>query len=66
MKKILLYLFLIILSTFLIPILFTIQFSTANVDVGGSLTANVEETPTVESTIAPQNEPYNYKEYGNY
>ncbi len=64
MKKILLYLFLIILSTFLIPILFTIQFSTANVDVGGSLTANVEETPTVESTIAPQNEPYNYKEYG--
>ncbi len=57
MRKILLYLFLIVLCAFLIPILFTIQFATANADV-----ANLDSPITTE-TETPQFEPYDYKEY---
>lgn len=64
MKKILLYLFLIILSVFLIPILFTMQFASMNVNMQEPIVANAGETPSVDETVSPQVEEYNYKEYG--
>ena len=60
MKKILLYLFLIILCAFFIPILFTIQFSTASADVTDI--SNLNSTIAVETEI-PKFEPYDYKQY---
>lgn len=64
MRKVILYIFLIIVSVFLIPILFTIQFSTVNVDKPDVTTANVVENHVTEGSPSPTIEPYNYKEYG--
>lgn len=60
MKKVVLYIFIIVISAFLIPILFTIQFDFANTNVANAdnveLKTEGQETPNVEE--------YNYKEYG--
>lgn len=66
MRKILLYVFLIVLCAFLIPILFTIQFATADINVANLATKDTEPpilpSPLEETT--PEIEQYNYKEYG--
>lgn len=60
MKKVVLYIFLIVLMAFLIPILFTMQFDFANTNVANA--DNLELNP--ESQETPNIEEYNYKEYG--
>ncbi len=59
MKKVIIYIFLIVLSAFLIPILFTMQFDFINTNVANA--DNVELNPETQET---PNEEYNYKEYG--
>lgn len=59
MKQIIIYLFLIILCTFLIPILFTMQFSTANTGILDISSA--QATPNEQQTLQIQQ--YDYKEY---
>lgn len=59
MRKILIYLFLIILSVFLIPILFTMQFDISNINV-----ANANNLDTEQVLATPNTQPYSYKEYG--
>ena len=63
MRKILIYLFLIILSVFLIPILFTMQFNISNINVANANNINAEQVPVVEQA-SPETEDYTYKEYG--
>lgn len=63
MRKILIYLFLIILSVFLIPILFTMQFNISNINVANANDINAEQVPVVEQA-SPETKDYTYKEYG--
>ncbi len=63
MRKIIIYLFLIILSVFLIPILFTMQFNISNINVANANDVNAEQSPIVEQA-SPEIQEYNYKEYG--
>lgn len=63
MKKILIYLFLIILSVFLIPILFTMQFNISNINVANANNINAEQVPVTEQA-SPETKDYTYKEYG--
>lgn len=60
MKKVVIYIFIIVISAFLIPILFTMQFDFANTNV-----ANAEDLKlSPESQETPNIGEYNYKEYG--
>ena len=54
MKQIIIYLFLIILCTFLIPILFTMQFATVTTEIADTSNTD-QQNPTVQQ--------YDYKEY---
>ena len=62
MRRILLYVFLIILCAFLIPILFTMQFATADTNVANVATKDTEPpilpSPLEEAT--PEIEGYNF------
>lgn len=60
MKKVIIYIFLIVISAFLIPILFTMQFDFVNTNMANA--NNLELNP--ESQETPNIEEYNYKEYG--
>lgn len=60
MKRIIIYIFIIVISAFLIPILFTMQFDFANTNVANA--DNLEIKPGTQET--PSVEEYNYKEYG--
>ncbi len=59
MRKILIYLFLIILSVFLIPILFTIQFGISNTNLANANNLDTDQVPATSEV-----QPYSYKEYG--
>lgn len=63
MRKIIMYLFLIILSVFLIPILFTMQFNISNINVANANNTNKEQVTVIEQA-SPEIQPYSYKEYG--
>lgn len=60
MRKILIYLFLIILSVFLIPMLFTIQFGISNTNLANANNLNTDQVPQ-----NPTVEPYSYEQYGS-
>lgn len=60
MKKVVIYIFIIVISAFLIPILFTMQFDFTNTNVANA--DNLELNPGSQET--PNIGEYNYKEYG--
>lgn len=60
MRKILIYLFLIIITFFLIPILFTIQFETVASSNIADANNQIQEPTTVESPVVEQ---YTYSQY---
>ncbi len=60
MKKVILYIFIIVLSAFLIPILFTMQFDFENTNMANA--NNLELPPEIQEM--PNIEEYNYNEYG--